>query len=219
MVLQPVGPNSPNRLLTAKSTDGKLRLPRLGLLDYMLKGFDPKAERDLVFIPVGINYDRVLEDRTLLRKLDPAAPRRSLLYAAARTAAFTGANLWLMVTGRWYRFGYACVNFGRPVSMRDYVARRGLDFRQLDDAARHHEVERVAGSIMESIARIIHDYAIGVGLRMLLLRRVVLGEDGLYRANPADAQLLEYYANAIEQLIHLDSGKTGVLNSGSAAPI
>ncbi|HEU0290451.1 MAG TPA: 1-acyl-sn-glycerol-3-phosphate acyltransferase [Burkholderiales bacterium] len=228
------------------STDGKLRPPRLGLLDYMLKDFDPKAGRDLVFIPVGINYDRVLEDRTLLRKLDPAAPRRGLLYAAARTAAFAAANLWLMVTGRWFRFGYACVNFGRPVSMRDYVVRQGLDFRALDDAARHLAVERVAGGLMESIARIIpvlpvsliatvflrsrdaklselelksaaydliqslekrgahlyvprgdHDYAIGVGLRMLLLRRIVVAEEGLYRANPDELALLAYYANAI----------------------
>ena len=42
----------------------------------MLKGFDPTGERDLVFIPVGINYDRVLEDRTLLRKLDPRGRAR-----------------------------------------------------------------------------------------------------------------------------------------------
>ena len=50
------------------TTDGRLREPKLGLLDYMLKTFDPGGERDLVFIPVGINYDRVLEDRTLLLK-------------------------------------------------------------------------------------------------------------------------------------------------------
>ena len=55
------------------TVDGKLRPPKLGLLDYMLKGFNPEAERDLVFIPVGINYDRVIEDRTLLRKLDASA--------------------------------------------------------------------------------------------------------------------------------------------------
>ena len=45
------------------------------------------------------------------------------------------------------------------------------------------------------------DYAIGVGLRMLLLRRIVEEKDGLYRPNPADAALLAYYANAIEPLI------------------
>ena len=54
------------------SRDGRLRPPRLGILDYMVRSFDP-AGRDLVFVPVGLNYDRVLEDRTLLRDLDPSA--------------------------------------------------------------------------------------------------------------------------------------------------
>ncbi len=51
--------------------DGKLCSPRIGLLDYMLRAFDPIKGRDLVFIPVGVNYDRVLEDRTLLLGLEP----------------------------------------------------------------------------------------------------------------------------------------------------
>jgi len=237
------------------SADGRLRPPRLGLLDYMLKAFDPAGERDVVFIPVGINYDRVLEDRTLLLKLDAAAPRRSLTYAIARTSAFVAGNLWLMLTGRWHRFGYACVNFGKPLSMRDYVRRHGIDFRRLDDEDRHREVERVGAQVMDAIARIVPvlpvslvatvflrhpdagwselelksaaydlilrlekagahlyvprgdlDYAIGVGLRMLLLRRIVAEQDGLYRANPAEAALLSYYANAIEPLVAAAGG-------------
>ena len=47
------------------SRDGKLRPPKFGLLSYMVAGFDPHGPRDVVFIPVGINYDRVLEDRML----------------------------------------------------------------------------------------------------------------------------------------------------------
>jgi len=242
----------PEGRLTA---DGRLRRPRLGLLDYMLKSFDPAGERDVVFVPVGINYDRVLEDRTLLLKLDAAAPRRGPLYAIARTAAFVASNLWLMLTGRWHRFGYACVNFGKPLSMRDYVGRQGIDFRRLDDEARHREVERIGAQIMDAIARIVPvlpvslvatvflrnrdaglselelksaaydliqrlekagahiyvprgdlDYAIGVGLRMLLLRRIVVEQDGLYRADPAEAALLSYYANAIEPLVAAAGG-------------
>ena len=42
------------------SKDGKLRPPKLGLLDYMLRNFDHKNDRDILFIPVGINYDRTL---------------------------------------------------------------------------------------------------------------------------------------------------------------
>ena len=60
--------------------DGALRTPRLGLLDYMTRAFDPKGERDIVFIPVGINYDRTLEDRSqvLALEADDAAAQRRL---------------------------------------------------------------------------------------------------------------------------------------------
>src|SRR4029453_585418 len=41
------------------------------------------------------------------------------------------------------------------------------------------------------------EYAVEVGLRMLLMRHLVELRDGLYRANPAEHALLRYYANAI----------------------
>src|SRR6478609_6064809 len=63
------------------SRDGKLRDPKLGLFDYMLKSFDPKGTHDIVFVPVALNYDRVLEDRTLLRSLDREAGRRGVRHA------------------------------------------------------------------------------------------------------------------------------------------
>jgi glycerol-3-phosphate O-acyltransferase len=137
------------------TNDGRLRAPKLGLLDYMLKGFDPKGERDLVFVPVGINYDRVLEDRTLLRKLDPAAARVGLTTTIATTARFAGRQLALAVLGRRYRHGYACVNFGAPVSMRSYVAEHGVDFRALDDTGRRPAVAAVGAVLMAEIGRIV----------------------------------------------------------------
>ncbi len=137
------------------SNDGRLRAPRLGLLDYMLRAFNPQGGRDLVFIPVGINYDRVLEDRTLLRKLDATLPRRGFAAAMVTLASFFARNAWLMATGRWYRYGYACVNFGRPLSMRDYVAREGVDFRALDEAARHRAVQAVGQTLMHAIRDVI----------------------------------------------------------------
>src|SRR3954469_16571072 len=78
------------------SRDGRLRPPKLGLLDYMLRSFDPQGDRDLVFIPVGINYDRVLEDRTLLLDLPPTseakAARPGLLGAVSTTLRFALRN-------------------------------------------------------------------------------------------------------------------------------
>ncbi len=140
------------------SVDGRLRQPKFGLLDYMLKGFDASegdGKRDLVFIPVGLNYDRVLEDRSQLLKLRPQAPRPGRLRGLATSAGFLAHHLWLALTSRWHRFGYACVNFGTPFSMRSYARERRLHFPALDDAARRAEVSAVATRLMEAVGRLI----------------------------------------------------------------
>ena len=138
------------------SRDGRLRRPKLGLINYMVSGFDPEGERDLVFVPVGINYDRVLEDRTLVRERDPkAAAPKSRTYVALTLLRFVSHQAALRLRGRWHRFGYACVNFGRPVSMRAWAARRGIDFRALDPPSRFEAVERLGGELLAAIARVV----------------------------------------------------------------
>jgi glycerol-3-phosphate O-acyltransferase len=83
------------------SRDGRLRPPKLGLIDYMLKAFEPQGPRDLVFVPVGINYDRVLEDRTLLLSQDQDKRRLGTLGALGTTLRFIARNIRLMAQGRW----------------------------------------------------------------------------------------------------------------------
>ncbi|MFQ5566955.1 MAG: 1-acyl-sn-glycerol-3-phosphate acyltransferase, partial [Paracoccaceae bacterium] len=102
------------------SRDGRLAPPKLGLLSYIVTGFDP-AGRDVVFIPVGLNYDRVLEDRVLVgsREKD-GAPRFPV--SIRTTAAFALKLLWRRFSGRYYRFGYACVSFGEPLSLKRFLA-------------------------------------------------------------------------------------------------
>ena len=135
--------------------DGRLCKPRLGLINYMVSAFDPEGERDLVFIPVGINYDRVLEDRTLVRELDPQASPRSRTYTVVTFLKFLAHNVKLLLERRWYRFGYACVNFGTPVSMRSYTNRSQIDFRFLDSEARFEAMERLGGELLSAIATTI----------------------------------------------------------------
>ncbi|HEX4954105.1 MAG TPA: 1-acyl-sn-glycerol-3-phosphate acyltransferase [Thermoanaerobaculia bacterium] len=236
------------------SRDGALRPPRLGLLDYIVRDFDPRGRRDVsrdvVFVPVAINYDRVLEDRTLLLDLLPREERRPAP-AMTTTLRFVARNVWLMLRSEWHRFGYACVNFGAPVSLSEHLARTGVDAAHLDRASRFEVTGRLAAELMAEIGRVVpvlpvpllarvfeeaggeglseleikarflghlarlqalgakvyiprqdQDYAAQVGLRMLLLRRMVSEEEGLFRARPEEARLLAYYANSIR---HLDS--------------
>jgi glycerol-3-phosphate O-acyltransferase len=51
------------------------------------------------------------------------------------------------------------------------------------------------------IPRHDQEYAVDVGLRMLLLRHLVVAEAGVYRPNPKETALLAFYANAIAHLL------------------
>ena len=135
--------------------DGLMREPRFGVLDYMLRGFHTQGERDLVFVPLGLNYDRVLEDRTQLLSADAAAPRPGRLRSAARTLAFIGGQLWLLLRSRWHRLGYACVNFGTPVSVRAWAAARGIDFDHLPREQRQVEVAALGRHLMDQVGQLI----------------------------------------------------------------
>ena len=134
------------------SRDGRLNRPRLGLINYMVSAFDPDGERDLVFIPVGINYDRVLEDRYLVQSNEPESAAHGKWNVVATLLDFALRQAGLMVRGRWYRFGYACVNFGPPVSMRSYLRRRGIDFRSMDSDVRFDAVEELGGELLDAVA-------------------------------------------------------------------
>ena len=137
------------------SRDGRLREPKLGALDYMLRGFNPEGERDLVFIPLGINYDRTLEDRTLLLGLDREAKRPGTLKAAWNTIAFATHQAGLRLRSDWHRFGYACVNFGTPLSMREHLQAGGFDWRKLDREARQARVAELRQELMQRVGKLV----------------------------------------------------------------
>jgi glycerol-3-phosphate O-acyltransferase len=98
------------------SLTGTLQPPKVGLLSYVVEGFDPEGERDIIFVPVAINYDRVLEDRVLI-----AAGQRGDRRFGARITVVVGfvlRKLWRRMRGHDTRFGTAAVTFGDPLSLR-----------------------------------------------------------------------------------------------------
>jgi glycerol-3-phosphate O-acyltransferase len=135
------------------SRDGRMREPRLGVLDYMMRGFRVDGERDLVFVPLGINYDRVLEDRTLLLSGEGKTSRRSA--TILNTLRFIANNFLLVMRSEWHRFGYACVNFGTPISMREYCRGRDVDFQKLSGEQRKQAMTALGRHLMDAVGRVI----------------------------------------------------------------
>ena len=123
------------------SLNGLLAAPRMGLLNYVVDSFDPEV-RDVIFVPVALNYDRVLEDRTLIA----AANRKGHRFRAGLGAAMRNVlrQVWLRLTGRYRRFGSAAVSFGDPLSLRGFAG----DAETID-------LEPLAEELMQRIGAIV----------------------------------------------------------------
>ncbi len=222
------------------SRDGKLKPAKLGLLSYMVADFDPETSHDIYFVPVGLNYDRVLEDRVLLAS--DKGEKTSNMKKLAAFFRFMIRQIRLRVTGKFYRFGYASVSFGAPVSFKEFLKTHGHRKHEQMTKALGKELMHKVGAVIPILPvslvasvfltnqktplvkedlvekcnvilkrllakgaymHIPHhdfDYAVEVGLRMLVLRHVIIKKDGEYHLQPEEVTLLGYYANAIAHL-------------------
>ncbi|GGH35478.1 glycerol-3-phosphate acyltransferase [Cribrihabitans marinus] len=107
------------------SLSGGLGPPKLGLLKYMIAGAT-NENRDVVFVPVALNYDRVLEDSILT---DAASrPDRRFRARIGVVTRWMLKQLWQRLRGRSHQFGLAAVQFGVPLSLDRFRAETGSDF-------------------------------------------------------------------------------------------
>ena len=184
--------------------DGQLQEPRLGFLDYMLRDYHPHSDKDIVFIPVGINYDRVIEDRSLIRRLDKSAEKRSIGFVIKTTFIFIFKNALLSRKNRWRRFGYASVNFGEPVSAKQYCETQHVDFSALDKDKRFLSVELLAKEIMKNISQVVPVVPVA------LMSDVLLKNQSEWKSE------LELKAQCSERIAQLESAGAPIDISSSA---
>jgi glycerol-3-phosphate O-acyltransferase len=208
------------------SLDGRPQRPRLGILSYILESFDPKV-RDVVFVPVALNYDRVLEDRVLIEAHRKGERRfRASIPTILR---FTFRHLWQRLRGRFDKFGTAAVGFGAPLSLSEFLARPRKDqtaalgtelMRRVAAVVPVLPVPLVAAELLAAeeplsepelearIARRLEGIgrnggaaeALAEGLKRLRRRRMLVEDAAGIAANPAEAAALAFYAGSIAHL-------------------
>ena len=139
------------------SLNGEVKPPKLGLLNYIVSNYRPGG-RDVIFIPVGLNYDRVIEDQFLIsadkrgvRRFRP--PTATIVTSVAR-------HLWQRVTGRFDGFGTASVGFGDPLELSLFLR----DTPGLPD----DPTEAVATELMNRVRAVVPVLATPLIARLLL---------------------------------------------------
>jgi glycerol-3-phosphate O-acyltransferase len=143
------------------SRDGKLGKAKIGLLDYVLGVARESSMRERLYIvPVAINYDRVLEDRSLLRELDAREGRRRPTRSAqlGEVLRYVWWNMARLVARRWRRYGRAAVVIGDPFPLGPWLDQQDHESGGLftiERAGRLARVQALSDSVLERIAAII----------------------------------------------------------------
>jgi len=147
--------------------DGRLRPSKVGLFDYLLGvAREPGFAERIYVIPVALNYDRVLEDRTLLRELHGAGgpggaegtPRTSRAAQLGQVLHYAGWNVGRVLSRRWKRYGRAAVVIGEPIAVKpwlDELAAAGAPLFERERADRLGAVQQFCDAVMVRIGAII----------------------------------------------------------------
>lgn len=182
--------------------DGRLRPPKLGLLDYLCRTvLDPEFERDIWFVPVAINYDRVLEDRSLIRELVDEADRPGRLAQLWTVTTYLIGNALRFVTGRLRRYGRAAVNFGTPVSLRRWLADAPPDLLTWPKERRLPAMEGFAREMLERIGAILPVTPVPLAAATLLSfdQSVIRRDAVLERMDQLRDRLLDVNAKVVRE--------------------
>jgi len=111
------------------SRDGKFLPPKTGLLDYILTmAAENEEQRNITFVPVGINYDWILEDKTLVSEWKHG--KRSMTFTDYVVSFFSillrlpyllVVNTYRILSGRIREHGYISVQFGDPIPLESLL--------------------------------------------------------------------------------------------------
>ncbi|MBN2041720.1 MAG: 1-acyl-sn-glycerol-3-phosphate acyltransferase [Spirochaetes bacterium] len=117
-----------------RTRTGKLVLPKLGFLYYLIEAIYSGYNDDLVFVPIAINYDRILEEKTYSKEL-----RGSSKEAESVSMVISGRKLLKRKYGRVY------VTFNDPFTLKE-ISEGTTDVKKLPDI--------VANTILRKISEV-----------------------------------------------------------------
>lgn len=93
-----------------RSRTGKLLMPKLGLLSILLNAFKNGACKDMIFAPVFIGYDQILEESAYLHEIEGGQKEPENLSQVLKARRFLKQ-----------RYGKIYINFHEPISMNELL--------------------------------------------------------------------------------------------------
>ncbi|GGJ82017.1 glycerol-3-phosphate 1-O-acyltransferase PlsB [Pseudomonas matsuisoli] len=160
-----------------RSRTGRTLRPRTGMLSITLRSYLRSSRTPLMFVPVYIGYERVLEGRTYLGELRGKEKKKESVL-----------DLFKVVGALKQNFGSVWLNFGEPIALTTYLDQQRPGWRQEEYAPQYRPdwlndvtdrlAERIACQMNEAAA--INPVNL-VALALLSSHRQALDEKALIR--------------------------------------
>ena len=93
-----------------RSRNGRTLTPKAGILGMTVRSFIREHDRPLVFVPVYIGYEKLIEGRSYLRELAGKPKKKESLWAIVKSARRIKRV-----------FGKVYLNFGEPLLLADFL--------------------------------------------------------------------------------------------------
>lgn len=134
-----------------RSRTGRMLQPKTGMLAITLRSYLRSSRLPILFVPVYIGYERVLEGRTYLGELRGAAKKKESIF-----------DVFKVIGALKQRFGQVWVNFGEPLKLNEFLEQQQPGWRQQQLApdfrpdwlneTTNHLSDRIAQRINEAAA-------------------------------------------------------------------
>lgn len=103
-----------------RSRTGRLLQPKSGMLAMTVRGFLRKPRRPVVFQPVYIGYEKLMEGKSYLHELTGGPKQKETVWALVRGAVGVLRK----------RYGRVAVSFGEPILLDDILQQYAPDWRE-----------------------------------------------------------------------------------------
>jgi glycerol-3-phosphate O-acyltransferase len=128
-----------------RSRTGKLVLPKTGLISILMDAYKNGVCKDLIFAPVYLGYDRLLEESAILNELEGIQKKQE--------------SFWQLIRARKVlkkRHGRIYVQFAEPISLDALVSRSNRSIQDLDQA----EYQALGRNLSYRIINAINDISV-----------------------------------------------------------
>lgn len=126
-----------------RSRTGKLLMPKLGMLTWQVDAVLEGARNDLIFVPIAIDYEKVVESASYSKELAGGEKQKENLSSLLKAPQVLTA-----------RYGRIHLSFDEPISLVDFAASRQLKLNEeLSDEQKKGLVRALGNRIMHGISR------------------------------------------------------------------